>query len=73
MGTQRRAGRPPKGDREALTIRFPRTHLDTYRAKAADAGLPLGDYIALVTARSLGLDDPAYLNTSKNQPTLLAG
>lgn len=74
MGTPTsRVGRPPKGDREGLTVRFPRTHLDTYRAQAAAAGLPVGDYVALVLARSTGLDEPAYLTTNKDQPKLLAG
>ncbi len=63
-------GRPAKGDRAPATGRFPKNHLDLYKAQAAAAGLPLGDYLALVMARAHGLDEPGYLTTNRNQPLL---
>lgn len=73
MSALTKPGRPAKGDREAATGRFPRAHLDTYKARAAAAGLPLGDYLALVMAQAHGLDEPAYLTKNPDQPQLLTG
>jgi hypothetical protein len=64
-------GPEPKGDRTAYTLRAPRDHMDYYKAAAVAAGLPLGDYLALVLARSHDLEEPAYLHRpNNNQPDL---
>lgn len=56
-----RPGPTPKGDRSAITVRMERRHRSTYEQEAAKAGLPLGDYLALVLARGHQLDVPDYL------------
>ena len=66
-------GPQPKGDREPFTGRYPREHLAIYKARAAAAGLPLGDYLATVLASAHGLDEPEYLSRNPNQPKLLTG
>ena len=57
----RRPGPDPKGDRSQITLRLPRTHRTVYEHAAKQAGLPLGDYLALRLARAQGLDDPDYI------------
>lgn len=52
---------PHKGDRAPLTVWGPPAHKDLYEQRAESAGLPLGDYAALVLARAHGFDDPAHL------------
>lgn len=47
--------------------------METYKAEAARQGLDLGDYLALVLARSHNLEEPAYLHISRDQPDLLTG
>ena len=70
----RRPGPKPKGDRAPFTGRFPAAHLDIYRARAAAAGMPLGDYLSVVLATAHGLDEPAYVHrNNRNQPELLTG
>lgn len=54
-------GRKPKGDREQFAFRLPRTHLEIYRKRALDAGMPLGDYLAIQLAAAHGFDEPAYI------------
>lgn len=72
--TRSKPGPPPKGDRDAYTLRAPREHMETYRAAAAAQGLKLSDYLALVLARSHHLDDPAYVHRAgPDQPELLTG
>lgn len=66
-------GPRPKGDREPFTGRYPREHLAIYKARAAAAGLPLGDYLARVLASAHGLDEPEYITRNPNQPELLTG
>lgn len=56
------AGRRPRGDRSQTTLRAPRDHLEQYKAAAYDAGVPLGDYLAIALAERHGLPVPAYLN-----------
>lgn len=62
----RRPGPDVKGDRSQFTTRMPRDHRAVYEWAARQAGLPLGDYLALQLARAHGLDDPDYL-----APTLM--
>lgn len=61
-----RPGPKPKGDREQITARFPRGHLDVYRQRAEQAGMSLSDYLALTLARAHDLGEPGYLH---RQPT----
>ena len=68
-----RRGPAPKGRREAFTGRYPSEHLDLYKARAASAGLPLGDYLATVLATAHGLNEPDYVHRNRNQPELLTG
>lgn len=72
--TSRMAGKPgpkPKGKRTPFIGRYPDDHLAVYKARAAAEGIPLGDYLARVMAEAHGLDEPSYLNRSRNQPELL--
>jgi len=55
-------GPKPKGDRSPMHVRVPRTHREIYEQGAAKAGMPLGDYIALMLARAHQLDDPDYVH-----------
>ena len=73
MAHTARRGPVPKGRREVFTGRYPADHLDLYKARAAAAGLPLGDYLASVLASAHGLAEPEYLHRSRNQPELLTG
>lgn len=65
-----RRGPTPKGDREQFTIRLPRTHLEMYRERARDAGLPLGDYLATQLAVAHELGEPEYVTRSRDQEEL---
>lgn len=62
MAAETRYGPVPKGDRQQLTFRLPRTHLELYRQRAQEAGLPLGDYLVLCLADNHGLEEPGYIH-----------
>ncbi len=59
-------GPQPKGDRSAITVRIPKTHRALYERAAVEAGVPLGDYIALALARAHQLEDPEYVYRNRN-------
>ena len=66
MATTRR-GPVSKGDRQQMTFRLPRTHLELYRKLAEDAGLPLSDYLALSLAQRHGLEEPGYIGWPRHE------
>lgn len=70
-----RGGRKPKGDRGQLTLRAPKDHLEFYRLRAAEHGIPITDYLAIVLAQATGLDRPDYLPAEPQleQPKLAIG
>lgn len=61
MPSQRRIGRPPKGDREKFSFAMPRDHKRQYEERAAAANMPLGDYLAVCLAEAHGFDKPDYV------------
>ena len=61
-----RLGRRPKGNREALHVRVPKDHKRRYEQEAADAGLCVADYVALVLARAHRLEDPEYVHRGRD-------
>lgn len=63
-------GRKPKGVREQIGVRVPVDQKAFYEQAARDAGLPLGDYVAIILAEHHQLDIPSYLTESKNQERL---
>lgn len=67
-----RPGPKPKGDREQITARFPRGHLDVYRRQAEAHGMSLNDYLALTLAKAHDLTEPSYLHRSTGQEMLIA-
>lgn len=58
---KKRVGRKPKGDREAISCRVPSDHKPTYEDHAREAGMPLGDYVAVILAEHHGLPVPSYM------------
>jgi hypothetical protein len=62
MAERRRPGPVPKGARKQFTVRALEDHVPVYEAAAAEAGIPLGDYIAGVLARAHGLPEPTYIH-----------
>lgn len=63
-------GPAPKGTRSQVTFRAPIDQLQQYRILADQAGLPLGDYLALQLARAHNLPEPAYLRRPSDHPRL---
>ena len=57
-----RPGRKSKGPRRAMHVRVPVDHYAAYEAVAAQAGMPLADWVALTLARSQDLPEPAYVH-----------
>lgn len=55
-----RRGPVPKGDRDQFTFKLPKTHLEFYRDRAREAGLPLGDYLATRLAADHELGELGY-------------
>jgi hypothetical protein len=68
-----RSGPRVKGDRTPMHVRVPRTHRAVYERLAKKAGLPLGDYVALRLAQAHDLDEPEYINRSRQQLELPLG
>lgn len=63
-------GRKPKGVREQIGVRVPVEQKALYEEAARAAGLPLGDYVAIILAQHHDLDLPSYLLENKNQEQL---
>lgn len=59
---RKKPGTRPKGARGAITVRVPAEQKAVYEEAAKQAGLPAGDYIALVMAERHGLALPAYIS-----------
>lgn len=68
-----RRGRRPKGDRAQILARVPKNHRELYEQRAAEEGLPLGDYVALVMAQAHELKEPEYIHRDQNQEALPLG
>lgn len=68
-----RVGRRPKGDREAMHVRVPKDHKRRYEQEAAEAGLCVADYVAIVLARAHHLEEPAYVHRTQDQEALPLG
>jgi len=47
---RRKPGRPSKGDRRSITLRFPRTLIDTAQQLAAARGVPFNDLVCELLA-----------------------
>lgn len=60
-------GRKPKGDRHPMLVRVPKEHHALYAAAAKQAGMPLGDFLAVVLAERFDLDVPSYVDRDKNR------
>ena len=56
-----------------MHVRVPRTHRAVYEELAERAGLPLGDYVAMLLAQAHELDEPEYLSWSRRQSELPLG
>lgn len=56
-----RGGRKPKGKRAQVTLRIPEDQKPVFEAAAREAGMFLGDYVALVLAQHHDLPAPDYL------------
>lgn len=67
-----RPGPRAKGDRSPLHVRVPKVHRAVYEKAALAAGMPLGDYVAIMLARAHELDEPDYVhrNQDPNQVAL---
>ena len=48
-----------------MHVRVPVDHYAAYEAVAAQAGMPLADWVALTLARSQDLPEPAYVHRSQ--------
>lgn len=70
LSGRRKPGPVPKGDRSQFTIRVPADHRPVLEKAAKEAGLPLGDYVAVVLAAKHDLPIPAYVNRDKGQEAL---
>lgn len=70
MDVRRKPGTRPKGDRSAITCRVPVAHREVIEQAAAEEGMGISDYVALVLARSLGLPDPEFIRRSRDQEEL---
>jgi len=71
MVAPRLRGKPgpvPKGARAQFTIRVPEEHMEIYRQRADEAGLPVGDYIAVALAHRHGLPTPEYVHRRRRGP-----
>lgn len=56
-----RPGPKPKGVRRQFTLRVPDDQYEVYQGLAAEAGMPVSDYLAVMLARHHGLPDPEYV------------
>jgi hypothetical protein len=68
-----RRGRQPKGERAQILARVPKPHRHVYEQRAAEQGIPLGDYVALVLAQAHELAEPDYINRDRRQGELPLG
>lgn len=57
---ERKPGRRPKGDRYQITCRVPVDYQPVLEKAAADAGLAMSDYVAVVLAKHHDLSIPSY-------------
>jgi hypothetical protein len=53
-----------------MHVRVPKPHHAIYEQAAKEAGIPLGDYVALSLARFHELDEPEYIHRDRNQAEL---
>lgn len=56
-----------------MHVRVPRDHRAVYERAAAEAGIPLGDYVALMLARAHELAEPEYVHRNRDQVELPLG
>lgn len=56
-----------------MHVRVPRTHRVVYEERAERAGLPLGDYVAMLLAQAHELDEPEYIHRRRDQTELPLG
>ncbi|WP_203338640.1 hypothetical protein [Nocardioides limicola] len=56
-----RGGRKPKGNRAAISCRVPSDQKPLFEEAARAAGMPLGDYVAVILAEHHGFPVPEYL------------
>lgn len=71
MATTTKRGRKPKGQREQISAKVPSSHKPLLERAAAEHGMPLCDYVAVVLAEHHGLEIPSYLIPSdKEHPKL---
>lgn len=73
MSGRRKPGPQPKGDRSAFTVRIPKDHRPVVEQAARDAGMSLGDYVAVVLAKQHNLPEPEYTTRNKAQEALPIG
>jgi len=67
MAAQRRKpGTPAKGG-DRFTGRVPSDHFTVYEEAAAEHGLSLSDYVAVVLARVHGLSEPAWIDRERKR------
>lgn len=64
MGALGGYGKVRGSNRVNLRVRIPEDIKAAVDQAAAESGLPITDYVALVLARRLGLPDPDYIVTS---------
>lgn len=70
MDVRRKPGTRPKGERSAITCRVPVSHRGVIEAAAAEAGMGISDYVAMVLARTHGLPDPEFIRRNRDQEEL---
>lgn len=63
---RRKPGTPPKGG-DRFTGRAPTDHLAVYEEAAAEHGLSLSDYVAVVLARVHGLNEPSWIDRERKR------
>lgn len=61
MPERRKPGPKPRGDRGTVASRVPVDQKAFYEERAAEAGLPLSDYVAVLLAQAHGLPVPDYI------------
>ena len=67
LSSARRIGRPPKGERDALPCKVPKSLTPILDQGAAAEGLDRIDYIALVLLQAHGQDIPSYIKPGKTK------
>lgn len=56
-----------------MHVRVPKRHKRLYEQAAADAGVCLGDYVAIILARAHELDEPDYVFPPRHEEVLPLG